>query len=183
MDDLSSFEFSDIIAEQLEQGQERIEEMTPEPSSSPPTPASSPQPSPEPSPQPSPKPETQSPTNRPRTRQQRKFNPYSDALMPTIFFYRYNGGITEPPCKDITWWVMTEPMVIAPRQLEQLQRILFTNKDPANGCFPSSVHNADQSVARPTQALGSDRDIQDCSAGSFEADIIKNGSYAKKCKY
>ena len=39
------------------------------------------------------------------TNQYRRFNPYSEALMPGIHFYRYDGSITEPPCMDITWYV------------------------------------------------------------------------------
>lgn len=31
------------------------------------------------------------------------FDPYSDLLMPDIFFFRYDGSISEPPCLAITW--------------------------------------------------------------------------------
>ena len=41
---------------------------------------------------------------------QGRFYPYADELMPTIFFYRYDGSITEPPCKDITWYVVIQGM-------------------------------------------------------------------------
>lgn len=108
-----------------------------------------------------------------------KFNPYSEALMPTIFFYRYDGSITEPPCKDITWWVMTDPMIISFSQLNQIKRILFTHVN--QDCQPTSVHNADQSVARPIYPRDT-REIQDCSVGSFLSDEAKKVGTARKCR-
>ena len=120
----------------------------------------------------------------PKTRQQffpgGKFDPYTDELMPTMFFYRYDGSITEPPCKDITWWVMSEPAIIAPEQLEQLKTILFTHVD--RNCNPTSVHNRQESVARPIYPLGNDRDIQRCTEGSFRSDFDKGRGEGKKCR-
>lgn len=181
----ANYELPDDLKTRIEDARQEINQAEPAPSKSPTSfPTSSPTSRPTDRP-------TERPTNRPTnvppppkktSPQQRKFNPYSDALMPTIFFYRYNGSITEPPCKDITWWVMSEPMKISRGQLLQLQRILFTNIDPDNNCKPSSVHNAQQSVARPTFGLGSDREIQDCSAGSFKSDFEKFGGMAKKCR-
>jgi len=81
--------------------------------------------------------------------QETRFDPYSDAFMPGIDFYRYDGSFTEPPCMYITWWVMAEPMLISYDQLNQLQTILFTHVDPTQECQPTSVHNKQQSVARP----------------------------------
>lgn len=109
-----------------------------------------------------------------------RFDPYSDALMPTIFFYRYDGSITEPPCKDITWWVMSKPVIIAAEQLAQLKQILFTHVD--SNCRPTSVHNSDQKVARPIYPLGEDRTIQACTDGTFRSDFDKRGNEGKKCK-
>ena len=115
--------------------------------------------------------ETQEPTER--------FDPYSDALMPTIFFYRYDGSITEPPCKDITWWVMSEPAIISPKQLAQLKRILFSHVD--SNCNPTSVHNRQESVARPLYPRDG-REIQACTSGDFISDFDKGRGKGKKCR-
>ena len=109
------------------------------------------------------------------------FDPYSDKLFPTMFFYRYDGSITEPPCKDLTWWVLTEPMKISVQQLDQAKRLLFTHVDEGS-CKPTSVHNRDQSVARPVYPLGDDREIQDCSAGSFRSDVDKGRMPGRRCR-
>jgi carbonic anhydrase len=111
-----------------------------------------------------------------------KFDPYQVALMPTMFFYRYDGSITEPPCKDITWWVMMEPMIISMNQLDQLKTILFTHVDPEEGCRRTSVHNADQSVARPLYDLGTDREIQKCEEGIFRSDLSKGRPPGNRCE-
>jgi hypothetical protein len=108
-----------------------------------------------------------------------KFNPYSDAFMTTMFFYRYDGSITEPPCKDITWWVMKDPMYISFEQLNQLRNIMFTHVD--RNCRKTSVHNEEQSVARPVQALG-DRVMEFCQEGDFISDVAKGRPAAKQCR-
>mmetsp|Transcript_5424 Transcript_5424/g.8566 ORF Transcript_5424/g.8566 Transcript_5424/m.8566 type:complete len:559 (+) Transcript_5424:71-1747(+) len=113
--------------------------------------------------------------------QRQGFNPYTDAFMTTMFFYRYDGSITEPPCKDITWWVMRDPMYISIEQLRQLQSILFTHVD--SNCEPTSVHNEDQSVARPIQPLGSDRVIQKCEEKHFRSDESKGRPPGKQCRW
>ena len=173
--DFGDYEIPSDLASTLEEARASQQQ------SDPPTKAPTDQPTNRPTDRPTSRPTNQA-TSKPTTTQQRKFDPYSNALMPTIFFYRYNGSITEPPCKDITWWVMTEPMKIARGQLLQLQRLLFTNVDPNKGCAFSSVHNANQSVARPIFPLGSDREIQGCVAGSFESDFEKFNGIAKKCR-
>ena len=109
-----------------------------------------------------------------------KFNPYSDSLMPGMWFYRYDGSITEPPCRELTWWVMDEPATISLEQLDQLKRLLFTHVD--SNCHPTSVHNSDQMSVRPIQPLGEDRVIQYCPAGSFKSDIEKGRKPAKRCR-
>ena len=108
-----------------------------------------------------------------------KFNPYSDAFMTTMFFYRYDGSITEPPCKDITWWVLRDPMYIDFEQLNQLRDILFTHVN--RNCEKTSVHNEDQSLARPIQPLG-DREIESCQEGDFRSDFDKGRPAGKQCR-
>ena len=113
--------------------------------------------------------------------QRDKFDPFSEAFMPGIFFYRYDGSITEPPCMDVTWFVMMEPMTISVEQLNQIKRILFTHQDPDESCRRTSVHNADQSVARPIYPLGENREIQKCGPGSFISDEEKGRGDGNIC--
>jgi carbonic anhydrase len=110
------------------------------------------------------------------------FNPYKD-FMETYYFYRYNGGLTEPPCLPVTWFVMSAPTMISLSQLRQLKHLLFTHVD--GNCQKTSVHNDEQSVARPVQPLGSlrivgktnlmedfPRAVMHCQEGDFEPDVL-----------
>ena len=100
-----------------------------------------------------------------------RFNPYTEAFLTTVYFFRYNGSTTEPPCYPLTWWVMIKPMIISFEQLNQIKYLLFTHVD--GNCEKTSVHNADQSVARPLQTLARDRFIMKCGEGTFESDVEK----------
>ena len=116
---------------------------------------------------------------RKRQLQSMKFDPYSESFMRDIFFYRYDGSITEPPCLTITWWVMIHPMIISFEQLFQLKMLLFTHID--EDCTPTSVHNEDQEVTRPIFPLGDDRDIQRCEPGDFVDDVAKGRGEGNQC--
>jgi len=96
------------------------------------------------------------------------WNPYHEMLIPSIYFYRYDGSITEPPCGEfVTWFVADEPMTIGLEQLKQLKHILFTNVN--SSCQKTSVHNNDHSVARPIR-LTNNRPVSKCTATDFGPD-------------
>jgi Eukaryotic-type carbonic anhydrase len=108
------------------------------------------------------------------------FNPFSEALFPTIFFYRYDGTLSEPPCTGISWFVMQEPVIISTGQLEQMKRLLFLHRD--EDCQYTSVHNADQSVARPIFRNTDGEEVEECLDGSFKSDVDKGRLDANKCR-
>lgn len=107
------------------------------------------------------------------------FNPYSLNLMPDHWFYRYDGSISEPPCLPNTWFVMDVPMIISNSQLAQLKEILFSHVD--SNCQKTSVHNREQSVARPTQRRVTE--IQHCQEGSFRPDIDIGRGSSRNCEF
>ncbi|KAG7363718.1 Eukaryotic-type carbonic anhydrase [Nitzschia inconspicua] len=108
------------------------------------------------------------------------FDPFAEPLWPSMFFYRYDGTLTEPPCTGITWFVMQRPMIISLTQLAQIRRLLFTHRD--SNCRLTSVHNADQSVARPVFRGNGQTDIQGCLEGTFESDVAKGRLPATRCR-
>ncbi|KAG7363720.1 Eukaryotic-type carbonic anhydrase [Nitzschia inconspicua] len=108
------------------------------------------------------------------------FDPFAEPLWPSMFFYRYDGTLTEPPCTGITWFVMQRPMIISLTQLAQIRRLLFTHRD--SNCRFTSVHNADQSVARPVFRGNGQTDIQGCLEGTFESDVAKGRLPANRCR-
>jgi carbonic anhydrase len=102
-----------------------------------------------------------------RRMQSRLWYPHHEDLIPTYWFYGYDGSLTEPPCSEIvSWFVMDRPMIIGPTQLEQMKTILFSHTD-AN-CQKTSVHDG-QSVARPIQE-SSGRQVWHCNEANFPPD-------------
>ena len=95
------------------------------------------------------------------------WNPYHELLIPSIYFYRYDGSLTEPPCSEfVSWWISDKPMTISFDQLEQLKTILFTNVD--ENCSKTGVQHH-ESVARPIQYTNNRR-IWKCTFAEFGPD-------------
>lgn len=95
------------------------------------------------------------------------WDPHHPMLVPTIYFYRYDGSLTEPPCGEfVTWWVADRPMTIGLEQLEQMQHILFLSLDMS--CNKMSVQYK-RGVARPVQKINN-RAVWRCSPSNFGPD-------------
>jgi Eukaryotic-type carbonic anhydrase len=98
------------------------------------------------------------------------WDPHHQMLVPTIYFYRYDGSLTEPPCGEfVTWWVADRPMTIGLDQWEQMQRILFLSLDAS--CNKMSVQYQ-RGVARPIQKTNN-RPVWRCSPLNFGPDLIR----------
>lgn len=115
---------------------------------------------------------TSAPSNFNATHRARKllpdaWNPYDEMLIPTIYFYRYDGSLTEPPCGEfVSWFISDKPMIVSFGQLEQMKELLFTNVN--NRCQKTSVHS-DHTVARPIHPT-LDRKVWKCTPADFGPD-------------
>jgi len=95
------------------------------------------------------------------------FDPYHPDLIPTYWFFGYDGSLTDPPCSEIvSWFIMDTPMIISPEQLDQMKVILFTHVN--SQCQPTSTHFG-ESVARPIQESAG-RQIWRCTREDFPPD-------------
>jgi hypothetical protein len=98
------------------------------------------------------------------------WSPHDPWLVPSIYFFGYEGSLTEPPCSEwVTWFVIDTPMKMNFAQLEQMKRLIFLHVSP--DCDWTSVHYR-QSVARPIQdSFG--RPVWRCTQQNFEADDVR----------
>ena len=95
------------------------------------------------------------------------WNPYHPMVKPSVYFYRYEGSLTEPPCGEwVSWFVTDEPMIISLEQLEHMKHILFNHVN--FNCHRTSVHYQ-HSVARPIQETRN-RPITLCTSLDFAPD-------------
>ncbi|CAB9517751.1 anhydrase 1 [Seminavis robusta] len=95
------------------------------------------------------------------------WDPHHIQLVPSIYFYGYEGSLTEPPCGEwVTWFICDSPMIISTSQLEQMKKLIFSHID--GDCNPTSVHYK-QSVARPIQDSGG-RPVWHCTQDDFLPD-------------
>ena len=101
-----------------------------------------------------------------------KWHPYHPDLMKTVYFYGYDGSLTEPPCTEIvSWFIMDEPMTISQAQLDQMKNILFNHVD--GNCQRTSVHFHKRGVARPIQDTNG-RMVWHCTRNHFLPDAEKS---------
>lgn len=56
-------------------------------------------------------------------------------------YFRYNGSVTTPPCSEpALWYVMNEPLVISPEQLERIASAVGSNQRPLQPLNGRVVH-------------------------------------------
>lgn len=102
------------------------------------------------------------------------WDPHHESLVPSIYFYRYDGSLTEPPCGEwVTWFICDEPMTISFDQLDSLKNILFNHVDA--DCKKTSVHNRHGSVARPIQKTAG-RPVWKCTSNDFAPDELASNT-------
>lgn len=98
------------------------------------------------------------------TAERRNWDPHHALLVPSPWFYRYEGSLTEPPCAEFaSWFVIDKPMQLSLGQLEHMKRLIFTHVSPL--CRATSVHY-NESVARPIQDSSS-RPVWHCGSANF----------------
>ena len=96
----------------------------------------------------------------------RKMFPYD--MWPTIYYYKYKGSITYPPCSEIVRWrVFDEPLKISRRQLRQLSALLDSYVDEET-CENKSVVSPSGENYRPLQVLNTeDQEVAHCQQDKY----------------
>ena len=104
------------------------------------------------------------------TTTKRRWSPFFPRIINSIYFYAYQGSLTEPPCSEwVSWRVLDKPLEISTQQLMQMKDILFNQLD--HQCRRSSVH-WNGSVARPIQSLN-ERPLWHCTEDNYLSDQEK----------
>ena len=107
------------------------------------------------------------------------FNIYHRTLMPSTYYYAYQGSMPEPPCtyKDYLpgtseWRVINKPMKIAPSQLDQLKSLI------EQGPCKDNEYAEDIGVwrARPVQE-NDERPYWQCKRDAFPLDCERDGGW------
>lgn len=96
----------------------------------------------------------------------RKMFPYD--IWPTIYFYRYQGQLTYPPCSEIVVWrVLDEPLVISRKQFKQLASLIASYTDQ-DSCDNASAASPKGETYRPIEQLNTvKQELTHCTAKDF----------------
>lgn len=96
----------------------------------------------------------------------RKMFPYD--LWPTIYFYRYQGQLTMPPCSEIVVWrILDEPLLISRKQFKQLGRLLTSYVDP-DTCESAAAVSPHGENYRPLESINNEKqEMTHCTEKDF----------------
>ena len=96
----------------------------------------------------------------------RKMFPYD--IWPTIYFYRYQGQLTAPPCSEIVVWrILDEPLLISRKQYKQLARLLTGYIDPET-CEAASAVSPRGENYRPLETINAEKqEMTHCTKKDF----------------
>ena len=98
-----------------------------------------------------------------------KPKPFPYDLWPTIWYYRYRGSMTTPPCyNNVEWRIFDEPLKISRKQFKQLASLISSYKN--DDCEPASAVSARGDTFRPLQDRNKDIQVSvtHCTIEDFE---------------
>lgn len=95
--------------------------------------------------------------------------PFPYSLWPSIWYYRYRGSMTSPPCSDIVHWrVLDEPLRISKGQLRRL--VGLTNAFVDEDCNADRATSPKGENFRPLQSRNVEegrQEVQHCTSDHF----------------
>jgi len=106
-----------------------------------------------------------------RKLEESNFNIYD--LITTIYFWRYEGSLTVPPCSEnVQWRIFDRPIRISPRQQATLEWLIRAYRDPdtcqrATVGRPRRDGTGNVDVVRPTQAIKYDHLQVHCTSANY----------------
>ena len=104
----------------------------------------------------------------------KRMYPYS--MWPSIWYYSYQGSITQPPCSAIVHWrILDEAMLISRRQYKQLASLLTSYKtlECEEGMSFTSPKGEN---FRPLQQINSaNQPVSHCQIADFSFDVFEEG--------
>ena len=108
------------------------------------------------------------------------WNCWHKDIIKSIWFFGYEGSLTEPPCTEfVEWRIIDTPAFISKEQLSQMKWLLFGHVDKK--CRKTSVH-WEHSVARPTQPLRG-RNVHRCMCRDYIADADRDAYGLERCRW
>jgi carbonic anhydrase len=92
--------------------------------------------------------------------------PYS--MWPSIWYYKYGGSLTTPPCSTIARWrIIDKPMTISRKQYKQLATLLTAYKD--SNCENGTVLSPTGENFRPLATINTNfQTVQHCTQDDFD---------------
>jgi len=94
----------------------------------------------------------------------------------------------EPPCiETVHWRVMKDPVRVAPRQIEKLERLLLRRLNPDtcerdSAGKPRPPHNKLRDVARPLQTTTREHVLVYCECDDWQSKTVNDKLYCNQTK-
>lgn len=104
----------------------------------------------------------------------RRMFPYS--MWPSIWYFRYSGGLTTPPCSSlVNWRILDAPMMISRRQFKQLAELQTSYRN--DKCDQEPVLTPQGENFRPLQSSNSNRQpVSHCTSQDFDESLYLPGN-------
>ena len=102
-----------------------------------------------------------------------KMYPYS--MWPSIWYYKYRGSLTTPPCATIVnWRILDKPMTISRKQYKQLAALLTAYKNSA--CVDATALSPTGENFRPLATINTNfQSVTHCTRDDFTETLYDPG--------
>jgi carbonic anhydrase len=95
--------------------------------------------------------------------------PYN--MWPSVYYFRYSGSLTTPPCSSIVQWrIIDRTMKISRRQYKQLTKLMTTYKD--DNCNKDTVVSLKGENSRPLRTMNPNfQSVSHCTPNNFNVTL------------